>query len=244
MTGILKLGGSVVTDKANRETIDESAIEAAVAAIAGREADIVLVHGGGSFGHPAAADHGIDTAAGTTDAAAVRDVHDAMVRLNDEIVDRLAAAGVPAVPVHPLSSCHREPDGTLAVPKAVLERLLEAELLPVLHGDVIAHAGRGVTVLSGDDLVAALAESLGADRVGVCSTEPGVLDQDGAIIERVTALDDVHTLGESSETDVTGGMAGKVETLLSLDRPSAIFGPDDLESFLAGDLPGTTVSGR
>ncbi|ERH05469.1 MAG: putative archaeal kinase, partial [Halonotius sp. J07HN4] len=114
--------------------------------------------------------------------------------------------------------------------------------VPVLHGDVVAHAGEGVTVLSGDELVTGLADCLGARRVGLCSTVPGVLDADGEVIDAITEFDSVAAaLGDSESTDVSGGMAGKVRELLGLSGTARIFGPDAVGPFLAGDAPGTLI---
>jgi len=243
-TVVVKLGGSVITDKSEPETVDREALEAAAAALAGTDARLVVVHGGGSFGHHHADEHGVTTERGTRDAAGALAIHEAMARLSREVVDALQSAGVPALPVRPLSAGSRNADGDLSLPTDQIRRLLGEGFAPVLHGDVVAHEGEGVTVVSGDELVAEVASAVGADRVGLCSTVPGVLDADGDVVEQVSAVGDVPALGDSDATDVTGGMAGKVRSLLALDAPAQIFGPDALSEFLAGEASGTTVDGR
>jgi len=246
MTVVLKLGGSVITDKDEPETVDRAALSAAVSAVAESPVgdDIVVVHGGGSFGHHHAAEHGVSTTAGTHDVDGVRAIHGAMCRLNAAVVDALADAGAPAVPVHPFSAATRDADGDLSLPTRQVETLLDEGFVPVLHGDLVAHAGAGATVLSGDELVVELAPAVDADRVGVCSTVSGVLDDDGTVIDRIETFEAVAAaLGESEATDVSGGMAGKVRALLSLSAPALVFGPDALPAFLAGESPGTTIAG-
>jgi len=243
MTTVLKLGGSLVTEKDKVEAVDEAALARAARAVAAHD-DLVLVHGGGSFGHPAAERHGVTVQEGTADAAAARDVHAAMCRLNDAVVDALAAAGAPALPVRPLSAASRDAEGNLDLSVTAVEGMLDEGFLPVLHGDGVVHAGEGVSVLSGDELVVELVEELDAERAGLCSTVPGVLDVDGEVIPRIGAFEDVaDALGGSDATDVTGGMAGKVRTLLDLDAPATVFGPDALAGFLAGETVGTRVDG-
>ncbi len=247
---VLKLGGSVITDKDRAETLDGEALDSAADAIAtavereeGAIADgLVIVHGGGSFGHHAASEHGVSTTDGTHEAGAVVAIHGAMKTLNSFVLSRLHDRGVEAVPVHPFSAGYRDGDGALTLPSEQIETLLGDGFVPVLHGDVIAHRGQGVTIVSGDELVAKLAHSLGADRIGLCSTVPGVLDAEGTVIDRIDAYDDVaDVLGESESTDVTGGMAAKVRALLDLDAEATIFGLDDLDGFLAGERSGTTI---
>lgn len=243
MTVVLKLGGSVITEKDRPSTVHQPALEQAARVIADAGVDrLVLVHGGGSFGHPAAEEHGVTESIGTHDDHAVRAIHDAMRRLNDAVVHQLAEAAVPAVPVHPSSAAARSADGTLRMESYTVATLLDEGFVPVLHGDGVAHAGSGVSVLSGDEVVAHLAAGLSADRVGLCSTVPGVLDADGEVVDSISEYEDVaDSLHGSHTTDVTGGMAGKVRALLALEGPSFIFDLDGLADFLAGGSPGTRI---
>jgi isopentenyl phosphate kinase len=246
MTTVLKLGGSVVTEKDSPETVDDDALARAAEAVADFEGDLVLVHGGGSFGHHAAAERGVTADSGTCSAADARAIHDAMGRLNAAVLDALHEAGVDALPVRPLSLASRDADGDLSVPTGSVATMLAEGFVPVLHGDGVVESGAGVTVTSGDDLVVALTGdgALDVDRVGLCSTVPGVLDADGAVVGRIERFADAaDALGGSDATDVTGGMAAKVEKLLALDAPAHVFGPDGLEVFLAGGSPGTVVAG-
>lgn len=240
----LKLGGSVITEKDAVGTVDREALERAADAIGDYAGELILVHGGGSFGHPAAAEHEVSSEAGTRDGDAVRAVHDAMRRLNDAVLDALLAAGCDPVPVHPLSVAYRTHAGGLVLPTEPVSTILGEGFLPVLHGDVIAHAGSGVTVVSGDELVVTLAETFSVDRIGLCSTEPGVLDAEGGVIGEITDFESVAAaVGSSEATDVTGGMAAKVQTLLDVSVPASVFGLGDLEAFLDGRSVGTTVTG-
>ncbi|PSP96873.1 acetylglutamate kinase [Halobacteriales archaeon QS_4_70_19] len=255
MPTVLKLGGSVVTRKDGVEQVAVARLERAAGIIGrfhGRDgdaagaadvdaADLVVVHGGGSFGHPNAERRGVTTSEGTHDAAAVRDIHDPMRELNRLVVGALSEAGVPAVQVAPLSAGHRV-DGEFRQPVDAVAALLAEGFIPVLHGDVVATAGGGVTVVSGDELVTTLATGLDADRVGLCSDVPGVLDAGGAVVDRIERFEDVaDALGGSEATDVTGGMAAKVRTLLELGAPASVFDLDGLSAFLDGGSPGTWI---
>lgn len=245
MTTVLKLGGSVITDKDCRETVDLPALEATASAVAdaGVE-DLVIVHGGGSYGHFHADEHGVSTTDGTHDAHAARSIHGAMKRLNGHVLDAFGQRDVPVVPVHPFSVAARNETGTLSLPLDSVRTLLDEGFVPVLHGDAVAHAGEGVTILSGDELVVRLATGLGADRVGVCSTVPGVLDTNDDVVPEIQNFEDIAAaLGASESTDVTGGMAAKVRALLDLGAPAHVFGPDGLDAFLSGESPGTRIEG-
>ncbi|WP_122089970.1 isopentenyl phosphate kinase [Halalkalicoccus subterraneus] len=238
---VLKLGGSVITDKDREETVDGERLADLAGAIADQE-DLVVVHGAGSFGHRYAAKHGVSRTEGTHDAAVVREIHGSMERLNERVLAALGAEGVPAVPVDPFSLAYRMRDGKLSLPLDGIETALGEGFVPVTYGDVISQQEKGATIISGDELVVSLAEGLGADRVGLCSTVPGVLDDADEVISEITSYDEVADyLGESESTDVTGGMAAKVRALLALDAPASVFGPEGIEGFLAGEDAGTRI---
>lgn len=241
MTTVLKLGGSVITEKDNPETVAEERLSRVADTLVGH-GDLVVVHGGGSFGHHHANAHGITMTEGTPDAAAVRDVHGAMKRLNGAVVGALADRGMPAVSIHPFSAMYRSPDSNRTVLLGQVAAMRSEGFVPVLHGDVVAHRGRGVTVVSGDELVVVLADGLGAERVGLCSSVPGVLNANSEVVGHIDGYEAVtDILGGSEATDVTGGMAEKVRELLKLDAPAYIFDLDGLEEFVNGGSPGTLV---
>ena len=242
MTTVLKLGGSVITEKDRPETVDEAMLERAAESVAKLPGRTVVVHGGGSFGHHHASAHGVSSTEGTRDDAGIRAIHGAMKRLNGIVVDALAEADVPAVPVHPFSAARRRSDGTLELGTGPVGTMLDEGFVPVLHGDTLIHAAVGATIVSGDELVVALAAALDAHRVGVCSSVPGVYDADGDVIDRIESFADIRdAVGASDATDVTGGMAGKVRELLALDVPAYVFDIDGLEAFAAGGDPGTEI---
>ena len=244
---LLKLGGSVITDKDRAETVDGEALEEAAVAIAralesGSVDDLVVVHGAGSFGHVHASEHGVTTTVGTHDPTAIHAIHGAMKDLDGFVLQRLLEQDVPAVPVHPLSTAHRDSDGRLHLPTGQIQTMLAEGFVPVLHGDLVAHERAGATVVSGDELIAELAEALESERIGLCSTVPGVLDGDGDVVERIDSYEDVASiLGESESTDVTGGIAAKVQGLLALEVEASIFGLEALPDFLEGQMVGTTI---
>ena len=245
MVTVLKLGGSVITDKETPETVDDDALDTAAAAIGEFRAaggDLVVVHGGGSFGHHHASEHGVSSSSGSHDAAALLDIHRAMGRLTDAVLDALAGHGVDALPVRPLSAAHRGADGEVEFAAGSVKAMRAEGFVPVVNGDVVAHAGKGGTILSGDTIVVALARALDADRVGLCSTVPGVLDGDGEVLREIESYEAVAgALGGSEATDVTGGMAAKVRRLLELESPASVFELDSLGTFFESGTAGTVV---
>lgn len=242
---MLKLGGSLVTEKSGVEAIDEVQLATVARTIGENQpASLVLIHGAGSFGHPVAAEHGVTRTEATEDARAVAEIRETMNQLNEAIVDALIAADVPAISVQPCSMSWMDVSGSVCVDAGAIGTILEEGYVPVAHGDIVAWQEHGFAILSGDDLATALARAVDAERIGLCANVPGVLDEDGDVVRSIATYEEVSDLIEAPDgTDVTGGMATKVRAILDHAVPGAIFGADELGAFLAGEMPGTRIAG-
>mgnify|MGYP002684126917 CR=1 FL=1 len=101
---LVKLGGSVITDKGRYRTFDPDTAGRLAEEIARTGQDVVIVHGAGSFGHILAKEHrlhlGISDGSQLLGASLVMsDVRE----LDLEVCRRLSAKGVRAVPLPPAS---------------------------------------------------------------------------------------------------------------------------------------------
>ncbi len=231
---ILKIGGSILTDKKSENTLDRDSFEESLDTVSDHSGELVLVHGAGSYGHPQAARTKLDT--GTTED--VYPVHSAVKELNTLVLDYLEDNEVSAFPVHP-SSCSRRQGDTVDMMSSQVKQMLENGVMPVLHGDTVI-TEEGFKVLSGDTVVIELASTLGIEYVGMCTTTSGVRNPDGEVMERIRSESDIVALGTENK-DVTGGMPKKAERLLQLEQGGCIFGLEQLEAFLNGKEVGTFV---
>lgn len=243
---LLKLGGSVVTKKSEAGVINTARIRELAAQIApiAKTVPLVIVHGAGSCGHPEAKAYRIQEGVTRENAAGVAVTHLAVRRLNEEFVAVLRKCGVDAVSVHPFCSSLAKAGRLISSGEEQIKALLDLAIVPVLHGDVVMDTVRGACIVSGDQIVPAMAKALGATRVGVATDVSGVLSA-GAVVPVITrknvgAID----LGDSANTDVTGGMRGKVEELLLLADagiPSHLFHISRVVDFLDGKDHGGTM---
>jgi len=221
---ILKLGGSVITKKDKPLTPNKPAIKRLVKEISKANIEkLVVVHGGGSFGHPLAKKYDLDK--GFRNSAQLigfsKTCH-AMSMLNDLVTEALISCGVPAVAVCPSSFIVTKHGRIEKVNWNVVTKLLETGFIPVLYGDVVLDSSLGFTILSGDQLVAELAIKLDAERIvvgvdvdGLYTSDPKT-DSSAKLIRKIN-LKEVnkiqHLIESSKVTDVTGGMVGKISEL-------------------------------
>ncbi len=261
----LKLGGSVLTDKTRPESLNLPVLQRVADAIAEhtRRADaprLLIGHGGGSFGHHWAQRY--NTAAGAYDKRGwegVARVSDAMLRLNREVVACLIAAGVDAISVQPSASALARAGVLQDMNVDVIGAWLEAGLVPVVFGDVVADQEQGAAIVSTEAVFAFLAPRLHATQI-VLVGEEAVYTADPRrdphaeripLIDRSNIAAVLAQTGASHGTDVTGGMASKVNTMWGLASTHDgllidLVGPDAqaLRTVLAGgpNTTGTRIS--
>ena len=242
---ILKLGGSIITDKRADCAVNREQLDAVASAIAGaRTEGILMVHGAGSCGHPEAKRYHLDRGAEAGKTEGIFVTHRAVSSLNDEVVAALRNRGVDAIGVHPFHTCIADNGRLVGFECRHLETMLALGMVPVIHGDVVMDLSRGACIVSGDQLVRYLAVGLQISRVGLATDVPGVLDG-GRVVPVITrGMTQKIQIGSSNHTDVTGGMKGKIDELLDLADAgigSDIFHVSRIADFLKGSGHGGTI---
>jgi isopentenyl phosphate kinase len=241
---ILKLGGSVLTDKEGYRAPKADAILKLAKCVAGiwRKGvrDLVLVHGAGSFGHALVVKHGIgEGVRNTGQKLGFADTHAACSELSLLLVETLILEGVPAISIPPAIIMALKGRRISGFNAKVVNDYLESGYLPVLYGDMAPDSETGGSPCSGDQIVSYLGK--GADFVVLATDVDGVLDGKGAVIPEITSKNfkdmSKHLKDPKAGKDVTGAMAGKIKELLSMDTTSYIVNaafPERIESLFQG----------
>ena len=222
---ILKVGGSVITDKnqemkARTDVMNRLAVEIKKADVQ----NLIIVHGGGSFGHPIAQKYAIkDGFKEEAQRMGFAETHHIMTVLNGLFMDALVWQGIPAVSITP-SSCILTEDGRIkCFEDTPLKMLLDMGFLPVLYGDTVLDTKLGFTILSGDQQISTIATRLNAERIIIGVDVDGLYDDDpkvrkNAKMFRHLTLEELKELqnkiGKPTSCDVTGGMFGKITELI------------------------------
>ena len=262
MLYFLKLGGSLITDKdkphsPRKNIIRRIATEISMALEKCPDMKLIIGHGSGSFGHVPAKLHNTRGGVSTRDEwLGFLRVWNEAAALNKIVCDILSAAGLPTIALQPSSMVIAENQKIKKWEISQIEQALNANLIPLIYGDVVFDQGQGGTILSTEELFFHLATFLHPDRILIAGIEEGVWEdfpKRRRIIRAITktSFSEINqSLGGSSSVDVTGGMLTKVETMLSLVKqlPSLeimIFSgnePKNIFTALMGNTLGTTIN--
>lgn len=185
---IVKYGGSAVTDKASFETLDseslnKSSVQLKTVHTEKRWANIVIVHGAGSFGHFHAKKYDLKSGGIVTGSkeyvlnpwqTGLALTRQSVLKLNKHIVDAHVSLEMPVVSVSMFPSvvtAYQSSTGQSAgvasrpsintygsqiVEPGVLSELgglLSMGLIPVLHGDVVLDRNQRCAILGGDHII-------------------------------------------------------------------------------------------
>lgn len=229
---ILKLGGSLITDKTKPFTPRLSIINNLAYQIKGAlEADpslqLIIGNGGGSFPHyPAVTYNMKEGIKNKRQLMGYAKVQDAASRLNRIIVEQLIGAGVAAVSVNPSSMIVCRDGKVKNIFIEPLTEMLSLGLTPVFYGDIVTDETLGSTILSTEKLIIELVQGLLLQGLTISKiiqngSTKGLLDKEGGVIDKITPdnLPSIkNVIGETVGFDVTGGMLHKIEESLILAK--------------------------
>lgn len=243
---VLKLGGSIVTFKDKPLALRLTLIDRYSRLLArawSRGYRVVLVLGGGSYGH-----YYVSLYRRDAPAKLVSRTSRIMLRLALAVQEMLEAVGLNPVVYPPHSFC--KPSGLKpGCSWGLVAGSLEEGLLPIVYGDVYPAEG-SYGIVSGDELAAEASCSLGAERLVYATSVDGVFVGE-KLVERIEGFEGLRTIlgyaAGGSGIDVTGGMARKLNALLEAGcRGLTVyivngFVPERVEEALKGGSPKGTV---
>ena len=253
---ILKLGGSILSDKNIPYSIKWDNLERIAMEIKNaldyyksqnKDIRLIVVHGGGSFGHPVAKKYlkiennkkvFINMEKGFWD------IQKAMRRFNNIVIDTLQSYDIPAVSIQP-SSFVVFGDKMIFDTSAIKE-MLKRNLVPTIHGDITVDDKDGYKIISGDDIVPYLANELKADLILYATDVDGVLINNKPIkrIDKDNIDEILGYLSGSNSIDVTGGMRYKIEMIRKNKCKGFVFNGNKAKNIykaLLGDVEGTEI---
>lgn len=263
---ILKIGGSILTKKDEAEAeVDFDNLNRIAKEIKqsfssdNSENDfvngLIFVHGAGSFGHPPAKKYKIGEPFEMKDYFEKRigfcEIQNEVKKLNSIICDVFIQHGIPAIAIPPSSFITSSNKRIDSFNMDAIISYVKKGFVPVIYGDVVLDDKTEMAVISGDQLIQYIAKSIKSDRIvlgtdidGVYNKNPKTHD-DAIHIDKVSSIEDIECLEDTTNIDVTGGMVGKVKELLELAElgiGSEIIDASEIGS-IAKSLQGLEVKG-
>ncbi len=247
---ILKLGGSVITDKRSGKPIlrarNVRRLAREIACNSGMP--LILLYGGGSFGHPLAHQYKLSDRMLSTDAlTGMAKTIAAMRKLGIALTDIFLDEGVHVVPLQTSSLAHQKNGKLIITNYSLIEDILLHGGVPLLGGDVIVADRRRTVIASADRLATELAQHFHSRKILFATDVNGVYKKFPAKAReqplRVITRKELRAMTESQAVskgvvDVTGAMGGKLHSLFSLRNCTVIIFNGLLRNVLAGVLRG------
>src|SRR5258706_7253787 len=149
---IVKLGGSVITDKtAEVPTLRGGDLKRLAGEVVGALGETIVLHGAGSYGHPGAKKYklreGLPAPYAVKGAAEVRASVGALSAL---VMEALRDAGAAPWPLPPSSVATMREGELKRLDWEIFDAALGRGLTPISHGDVVLDDTLGVSILSAD----------------------------------------------------------------------------------------------
>ncbi|HSB56505.1 MAG TPA: isopentenyl phosphate kinase [Nitrosopumilaceae archaeon] len=212
---LVKLGGSIITNKQKPLTPNRLAINKISLQVKEIDEPIVVVHGGGSFGHYWSVKYDMHTKPAEYNRKGVSVVKNSMIELNKIILDSFLKNSLNPYCLPPTDFMF----GIKADSKKIKEipKIAHAGFVPVTYGDVMWYGKNKFYILSGDKIMGILSKIL-KPRLAIF-----VLNVDGVYSDMKAKRLLYEIKGENAaiskvEMDVTGGMSRKIQEAMLISR--------------------------
>jgi isopentenyl phosphate kinase len=206
---IIKIGGSVITDKRKENCFKQEISDNLAKEIKKVDEKIIIIHGAGSFGHILAKKYDLNKG-----------------RINDSLVlESLHKYNIPAVSIPPHAFLKLNNNNPNKTNFNIFKDYLNEGFIPISFGDVVLDEKLGFSICGGDLLIQLLAEYFKPEKIIFIIDEDGLYNSNPKInpnakLIKKAALDEIKKFSTSLDThdDVTGGMQGKLEVIKNISQ--------------------------
>ncbi|MFX0043608.1 MAG: type 2 isopentenyl-diphosphate Delta-isomerase [Candidatus Hodarchaeota archaeon] len=222
---LLKLGGSLLTDKNEPFSIREDVVKSVVQQIIDANKKIILIHGGGSFGHPLAKKYDISTGIDpsiSNQILGLSKTHQSMNKFNSYIINLFLEQNYPALSIQASSIFIKDSQIISTYSIDIIETALDLNILPILYGDIILDKQGSFSIISGDRIIRELCQNLkkySVPKVIFTMETDGLYIKDNdnesilLTVCKSNELDSLKLAALGEKIDVTGGIRGKINSI-------------------------------
>ena len=260
---LLKIGGSICTEKsAGKFKVKEKTVKSIAEEIAGarshREFRLLVVNGAGPFGHVNVTNYDIDNGLRKPRdwEGYAKTVCDCSY-VNYAVSEALRKSGLLSIPYPSSGVIVQSGKKIISFYIDVIKRLWEQnyEIVPVMNGTMVPDLKLRGSAMSGDAVIEYLAKKLDVNMAIFATDVDGIYTADPKKNEKAKLIDVITRanfeeiksgITGSSNVDVTGGMLGKVEKLISLRVKTIVINgniPGRVRDALLGrEVEGTVIN--
>ena len=212
---LIKLGGSIITNKEKPLSARRKAIDSILNQIKRIRAPMILVHGGGSYGHYWSVKYDMHTKPAKYDMRGVSIVKNSMIDLNKIILNSAVKNRINAYCLPPTDFMN----GNKPIKNKILtiNEIAKSGLTPITYGDALWFGKKKSYILSGDVIMTMIGKIL-KPRLSIF-----VLDVDGVYSNTkskklIRDFKKEKPIISKNKIDVTGGMTRKITEATNMSK--------------------------
>lgn len=212
---LMKLGGSIITNKEKPLTPNRNSIRKIASSIKNVNEPLVIIHGGGSYGHYWSVKYDMHTKPQKYNVKGVSVVKNSMVELNNIVLESFLESGLKPYCLPPSDFM----DGNKPITRKVKEisKISKTGLTPISFGDVMWFGKNKFFILSGDKIMGILCKIL-HPRIAIFVTNVDGVYSDMKSKKLLHEITKVKPITSKVTTDVTGGMARKIKEAFNISK--------------------------
>ena len=223
---LIKLGGSVITDKRKPKFARRKVLYRLAREIKRTKKRVIIVHGAGSFGHITAEKYNLDKGYSYDSQIEGFSITHRNVRiLNNIVLDSLIGVEIPAVSIQPLSFIEKKNGSIALFDDRWIRIAIDIGLTPLTFGDVVFDSVKGFSICSGDSIMEEIANRFDIERAIFVMDEDGIYSENPKTSKTAKLLTEIDSNNlskvntrENEYSDVTEGMKGKLRSISNIAR--------------------------
>ncbi|TLX94726.1 MAG: gamma-glutamyl kinase [Thaumarchaeota archaeon] len=212
---LVKLGGSIITNKEKPLTANRSLIRRITSHLRKVKEPLIVVHGGGSYGHYWSVKYDMHTKPSRYSIKGISLVKNSMVELNQIILESFLESN--------LRPYCLPPSNFMLAGKPIVKKVKEISkiakirLIPISYGDVMWYGKNKFYILSGDKIMGILARIL-KPRLAIFVTNVDGIYSDMRTKRLIHEITVEKPIMSKVSMDVTGGMSRKIKEAVNISK--------------------------
>ncbi|MGB0855511.1 MAG: isopentenyl phosphate kinase [Nitrosopumilus sp.] len=212
---LIKLGGSVITNKEKPLSVRKKTIDDISKNLKKIDEPLVIVHGGGSYGHYWSVKYDMHTKQRKYDLRGVAVVKKSMIELNRIILDSFLKNRLNPYSIPPTDFMIENKPNTKKIKE--MGKISKSGLIPITYGDALWYGQNKTYILSGDKIMTYLAKIL-RPKLSIFALNEDGLYSDFKSKKLIYDFKDENPSIAENKIDVTGGMTRKVQEAIKISK--------------------------